>query len=47
MQSFRDATEQSLTDRYAAFIVSKTGVSSVKAVGLQPSQKFCEKLNEI
>jgi len=40
MQSFRDATVQSLTERYAAFTVSKTGVSSVRAAWLQPCQKF-------
>jgi hypothetical protein len=47
MQNFRDATEQSLTERDAAFIVSKMGVSSVKAAGSQPSKKFCEKLKDI
>jgi hypothetical protein len=40
MQIFRDETAQIVTKRYAVFIVSKTGVSSVRAAGLQPSQKF-------
>jgi len=42
MQSFRTATVQILTEKhvYAALMVSKTGVSSVRAAGLQPSQEF-------
>jgi hypothetical protein len=35
-----DANVQSLTERYAALKVSKTGVSSMRAAGLQLSQKF-------